>query len=287
MPLKRTASEREPQPPQEQEKAIPIAIQPRLEPGEAQAVEPGRPYQAFVDSEVRKYWEEIEERGRNLTKPSKEEVRAAAMPVLCLALRNRRGSRSSRRHQAVNAMQLHAVEGGWIKHPFTLSEASPNYVEALVQLADNACWLPQEVRLPLHPAPHHPPIYYTRDPGTGLPKPREDSLIRGDFVSGPTGRRLTRDDSLTRMDLEFGSACRRITGNEYIHPVFCPRGQRPHPDELVARGWDAAYMLVELFRGKPEVFIYWIVKLDSRSMVRGMPLSWLHFSRYPPRFFID
>ena len=45
---------------QEQEEAGPIAIQPRLEPDEDQAVEPGRPYQAFVESKVRKYWHEIQ-----------------------------------------------------------------------------------------------------------------------------------------------------------------------------------------------------------------------------------
>ena len=203
MPLKRTALEREPQPPQEQDEAGLIAIRPRLEPDVDQAVESGRPYQAFVESEVRKYWEEIEERGHNLTKPSKEEVRAAAMPVLCLALRNRRGSR---RHQAVAGMVQHALERhwmvrsiykgsrkistqleqgpAWIKRPFSEASESPSYIDALIQLADDAMWLAKEITLPDHPPPYHPPIYYTIriEWGYHFEYPREDAVIRGDYL---------------------------------------------------------------------------------------------------------
>ena len=287
MPLKRTAGEREPQPPEEQEEVAPVAKRPRFEPAEVEAMEQDRPYRDFVESEARKYWEEMVKVG-SLGKPAQDEIRAAAMPILCQALRRRLGLElnpaMNRAHIAVNAMQLHAVESGWIKHPFTLSEASPDYVEALVQLADDARWGPKEVRLPKHPAPHHPPIYYVKEPVTDRSKPREDSLIRGDFVYGPTGRLLTRDDSLTRMDLEFGRAFRRITRDEYIHPVFCPRGFVPNPDELVSKGWDAAYTLVDLWRA-PEVYIFWVVQQGGRSTIRGLPLSSLWFSRYPPGFF--
>ena len=283
MPLKRTAEEREPRPPEEQEEVEPAAKRPRLEPAEAEAeaMELDRPHRDFVENEAKKYWQEMMEVG-SLSKPDQEEIRAAAIPILCRVLQNRPGSR---RRRAVDALQLHASEQGWIKPPYSRLTECPSYIDALIQLADDARWLPQEVRLPLHPAPHHPPIYYSRELGTNRPKPREDSLIRGDYVYGPTGRLLTRDDSLTRMDLRYGPGARRITSNEYIHPVFCPQGQSPNPDELLAKGWDAAYTLVETTRGRPEVYIYWVVQQGGRSMIRGMPLRWLWFSRYPPGFF--
>ena len=203
MPLKRTVSEREPQPPQEQEEAIPEAKRPRLEPDEDQAVEPGRPYRAFVERGARKYWEEIEKRDRNLAKPSQTEIRAAAILVLCLALRNRRGSR---RHQAVVSMVQHALERdwmvqsihdttrkistqlkrepGWIKRPVSEAHESPSYIDALIQLADDAMWLAKEITLPDHPPPYHPRIYYTMRIKQGYPTgiPREDAVIRGDYV---------------------------------------------------------------------------------------------------------
>ena len=166
---------------QEQEEAGPIAIQPRLEPDEDQAAEPGRPYQAFVESEVRKYWHEIQERSGNLTKPSQEEIRAAAMPVLCLALRNRRGSR---KHQAVAGIVQHAMEQSWIKRPFSEAYASPSYIDALIQLAIDAKWLAIEIPLPAHPQPFHPLIYYTiiSQQGRYVPVPRENALIRGGYL---------------------------------------------------------------------------------------------------------
>ena len=116
----------------------------------------------------------------SLAKPDQEEIRAAAMPILCAARRRRTGRSSlAMAHQGVNAMQLRAVEKGWIKHPFTPSEASSDYVEALVQLADDANWLAREIPLPNHPAPKHPPIYYTRNPITGVLFPGETQRYAG------------------------------------------------------------------------------------------------------------
>ena len=213
------------------------------------------------------------------------------MPVLCLALRRREGYKFNpamqRAQMAINAVHLHAAESDWTTNQYNGPYASPDYVEALIQLADEARWGPQEVRLPRHPAPHHPPIYYSRELGTNCPIPRQDSLIRGDFVYGPTGRLLTRDDSLTRMDLARGHAYRRITRNEYIHPVFDPSFGGTYPDELVAKGWDAFYSLVELTLGNPEVIIHWLVQEGGRSIARRMRLRRLWFSRYPPRFFTN
>ena len=150
MPLKRMAQKMARKlmclDPQESEEAEPIAIQPGLEPDEAHVVEPGRPYQDYVESEARRYWQSLVGRDRltigkgSLTKPDQEELRAAAMPILCLALRNRPGHR---RHQATAAMVQHAFERGWIKVPFSEVNESPTYVEALVELARDARWSAQ------------------------------------------------------------------------------------------------------------------------------------------------
>ena len=154
-------------------------------------MEPGRPHQDFVESEARRYWQEISHFD-SLTKPDQEEIRAAAMPILCQALRNRTGHR---RHKAVAEMVQHTMERGWIKRPFSEAYASPSYVDALIQLADDANWLAREIPLPDHPSPRHPVIYYTFNLNNKRFVPREDSLLRGDYVHVPwTGSRLTRDN---------------------------------------------------------------------------------------------
>ena len=149
-------------------------------------MQPGRPYQDYVESEAERYWREMVKVG-SLTKPDLQEIRAAARPVLGLAQRYRPrwklNPALNRAQQAVAAMQLHALEQGWIKPPYSRLQMSPNYVEALVQLADDAGWLAREFPLPDHPPPKHPPIYYTTDPATGRPVPREDSLIRAELCS--------------------------------------------------------------------------------------------------------
>lgn len=99
MPLKRTALKLARKlgclGPLEPEVTEPIPIQHMPEHGEEQDPEPGRPYQDYVESEARQYWQEIAKE-RNLTKPDLEEIRTAAMPILCRALRNRFGSRRYR-----------------------------------------------------------------------------------------------------------------------------------------------------------------------------------------------
>ena len=148
-------------------------------------MQPERPYQDYVENEAGRYWQEMVKVG-NLTKPDLQEIRAGATPVLGLAQRYRPGPKLNpalnRAHTAVNVMHLHVAESGWIKPPYSRPETSPNYVEALIQLADDADWLAREIPLPDHPPPKHPPIYYTTDPATGRPVPREDSLIRADYV---------------------------------------------------------------------------------------------------------
>ena len=122
--------------PREQEETGPGAILPGSESDELRAMEPGRPYQAYVENEVRKYWREISNVD-SLTKPSQPEIRAAAMPILCLALRNRF---DSRRHHAVACIAQHALERGWIKSPFSEALESPSYIEALIELVRDTRW---------------------------------------------------------------------------------------------------------------------------------------------------
>ena len=177
MPLTRkTARAPESLPSQEEEE--PGAKRPRLEPDEAEPMEPGRPYQAFVESKLRQYLQD--NNIRSLTKPTQQEIRAAAMPVLCAALRRREGRNEYpdpvRAHHAVGGMIQHALETGRIKPPFSEACESPN---ALIKLADED-WIAREN----HPPPHHHPIYYTMDSESSRPIP-SDSYLRGDYVYTP------------------------------------------------------------------------------------------------------
>ena len=178
MPLTRkTARVPEPHSSKEQEEEEPGAKRPRLEPVEAQHVGPP-PYRDFVEREVREYWQSLGGVG-SLTKPTQEEVRTAAMPILCAALRRREGRNEYpdpvTAHHAVGGMIQHALETGRIKSPFSEASESPNYIEALIQLADDANWIAREIPLPDHPPPHHHPIYYTMDSESSRPMPRDDS----------------------------------------------------------------------------------------------------------------
>ena len=137
MPLKRVAQGREPHPPREQQEPEGRVAQPVLEPFEDQPMEPGRPYQAYVEGAVRKYWQEETGAVGSLAKPTRGEIRATAMPILCRALRNRPGSR---RHQAVAALVQHAHERGWIKSPFSEPCESPSYIDAMIELVRDARW---------------------------------------------------------------------------------------------------------------------------------------------------
>ena len=257
--------------PREQEEAEAPPIRAEPEPVADEPVQPGRPYQDYVENETERYWREMVKVG-SLTKPDLQEIRAGATPVLGLAQRYRPGPKLNpvlnRAHMAVNAMHLHAEKSGWIKPPYSRPETSPNYVEALIQLADDADWLPREISLPDHPAPHHPPIYYTIDPATNRPLPWEDALIRGDYVFDPeTGARITQDN--------------------YIRPWRRP-GVFPSANDLMSRGWDACYSL----HGKGarmRLFYHWLTGLPGELWITvrmdrlfSPPISTMHFSPYPP-----
>ena len=273
----------------EQEEVEAPPIRPEPDPVEAGPVQPGRPYQDYVENETERYWQEMVKVG-SLTKPDLQEIRAGATPVLGLAQRYRPGWKLNpalnRDHMAANAMHLHAARCGWIKPPYSQPQASPNYVEALLQLADDAGWLTREIPLPDHPAPRHPPIHYTIDPTTTRPVPTEDSLIRGDYV----------------YDLEDGS---RITQDEYICP-WRGRDAWPSLTDLTSRGWYAYYTFTtgragswdrpwDVLSDRMKITYYWvepiggIPRLMRRSdrTVFSTPfgdkvLTGLHFSPCPP-----
>ena len=246
----------------EQEEAEAREELPLLEPVEAVAMEPGRPYQDFVESKLRQFLRD--NNVRSLVKPTQADIRAVATLVLGLAQRYRPGIKLNpslnRAHMAVNAMQLHLMESGRIKHPFTPSEASPNYVEALIQLADDANWLAREIPLPDHPPPKHPPIYYTIDPQTNRPIPRADSLIRGDYVFQKHGSQLTNIS--------------------HFHPWLSLRFK---PSDFLWSG-SAYYSLVLTPENNVEVIIHWPTHSPTSNRIVSLdcPLRLIHFSPQPP-----
>ena len=267
------------------------AMQPGSEPGEDLTTAPRRPYQSFVESEVRKYWQEMWD-ARNLTKPNREEIQASAMPILIQALRNKTGHR---RHHAVAGMVQHAMEQGWIRRPsFSEASESPSYIEALIQLADDANWLAREIPLPDHPPPRHPPIYYTIGSRLGrpVPVPREDALIRGDYLYKNNGSRLTEDRYIfpipflrvgtwrnpllsSRLPLcTSGLIDVDLNSLDCIRPIYYGLAFERARKPLNQRGVD--------------VWIDWKEEVGDMSYyfsskLRGLPFRIdLHFSPYPP-----
>ena len=267
MPLTgKTARVPEPHSSREQEEEEPGAKRPRLEPVEAKAMEPGRPYQAFVEREAREYWQSLGGVG-SLTKPTQEEIRAAAMPILGAALRRREGRNEYpdpvMAHHAVSCMIQHALETGRIKSPFSEASESPNYVEALIKLADEANWIAREIPLPDHPPPHHPPIYYTMDPESSRPMPRSDSYLRGDYVYSKW----------------FGY---RVTAADRIYPAVLPENDRAYKTCILHALGAEAFFTLESGTENVEVFVNWACKRRGFSIHYRSPLKNLHFSTSPP-----
>lgn len=226
MPLTKKIRKREPVHAREQEEAKPAAKRPVLQPAGRRPVKRGLPYRAYVEDEARKYWRDMVDNG-SLVKPDRQEIRTGAFSILCRAQRSRPGRKLNpalnRAQMAADAMHLHAAEKRWIKPPYSRPQTCNNYVEALIQLVDDAGWLAREIPLPEHPAPRHPPIYYLVDPESNKPVPREDALLRGDYVHTLSGA--------------------RITGDRYIHPW---RDTKNFPSKagMVELGQDACYSLV-------------------------------------------
>ena len=262
MPLNRTAQQREPYPARELEEAEIRAEQPVLEPTEAEAIQPGRPHQAYVESQLRQYLHD--NNIRSLVKPTREEIRAAAMPILCQARRRRTGRDPlAIAHRAVADVVEHIREERWTRRPLTEAYASATYLDALIQLADDTDWLARKIPLPARAAPHHPLIYYTTDPETGLPVPRADSLIRADYVYDPeTDSRITRD--------------------EYIYPWLEPHYRFPLISDLNAQSRDAIYSLNFGREKRVRIIFFWIKQIDNKPVYFYSPALLMHFSPSPP-----
>ena len=261
MPLTRkTARVPESLPSQEEEE--PGAKRPRLEPVETQPMGP-LPYRDFVEREARDYWQSIGGVG-SLTKPTQEEIRAAAMPILGAALRRRTGwSPWTMAHHAVGGMIQHALETGRIKSPFSEACESPNYVEALIQLADDANWIAREIPLPDHPPPQHPPIYYTMDSENSRPIPRDDCYIRGDYVYNPI----------------LGS---RVTASDRIFPLVTPEDDPVTTTAILhILGFEALFTLVS-GPENVEVVVSFLDRIGPFTIIHRASLNNLHFSPYPP-----
>ena len=207
--------------------ALVAAMQPWPEAGATRAMEPERPYQAFVESEARTYWQETSRAGA-LVKPAQAHIRAAALPILCLALRNRAGSR---RYVAVGNVVQHAKEKRWMNRFAADANESPSYIEALIQLADDTNRLAREIPLPDHPPPYHPPIYYTIFfvYGRPVPFPRVDAKILGEYLCKANGSRITNEKYLLpfvplpghqQRIRGFGTLVRNPLSTEIFAPNF-------------------------------------------------------------------
>ena len=230
-------------------------------PVETRAMEPGRPHQAFVESRLRQYLRDNTVQG--LVKPGRDDIRAAAMPILCRALRRRQGFKQNpymnMAQRAVADVVEHIREKRWTGKPLTSPYAGADYIETLVRLAGDAGWLAMEVTLPQHPSPNHPSIYYRMDEKSGQPVPTEDSLIRGDYVYTRYGQRLTRAS--------------------FIHPWRRLSGY-PTASDFTGQGREVCYRL-GYESGRIAVFIHGISPLGSLSAPWIVPLTLLHFSPDP------
>ncbi len=259
MPGKRTARVRGPRPApeHEQEEGAPVTKSPRLESDETEPMGPGRPHQAFVESEARKYWQDMVKVG-SLAKPDRQEIRTAAMPILIKCLQKRGWVRflapTVKAHMAVNVMHMHAVDRGELTgRPVP----SPDHIEALIRYADGTRLLAREIPLPEHPDPQHPVIYYTAFPGSNRPIPRDDSYIRGDYVY--------EDDT-------------RVTTDDRIFPLVIPEGEPfPDPSILLNLGWASCFTL-EPDTENIEVRIHWLVWYRDMIMVDDKLLKRLNFT---------
>ena len=225
MPLKRSNRQREPhtsreQEEREEEQQEVRAKQPKMEPFEDKPAAPGRPYSDYVEREAEKFRQEAVKTGsRDEPGPELDQAGERAL-------------------KAVNAMHLHFWEKGWIKPPYSRLEMYPDFVEALIQLAEDTGWLAREILLPVHPEPKHPPVYYTIDPVTKRSVPREDALIRGDYVHTRAGNPITRA--------------------EYINP-WPHRRRRLIQDirTLISLGWDASYTFYMDRNGQSHILFLW------------------------------
>ena len=218
LPKMKTQERKSPPPPEVEET---VAKPTRPEPAEDEPVEPGRPYRAFTESRLRQFMRD--ENIRSLVKPTQEEIRACALPILCQARRRRlRNSPLEIAYRGAAAMVSRAMEKGEIKPPYSNPYGSPSYIDTLIKLADDADWLAREIPLPKRRGPMHPVIYYTVDPNTRQPVARADALVISSYAADRYGHPLSEAP--------------------YIHPW--PGKSMPEKiQELKQMGWTACYTL--------------------------------------------
>ena len=227
-------------------------------------METGRPYQALVEREARKYWEDMVEQPGRPVKPDQQELRAAAMPILLEGLRKKGGAGvlppTVKAHMAVNAMHRHAADRGETKRPYNGPYPNPDYMEALIQYADDTRLSPQKIPLPWHEEPKHPPIYYYVDPITRQPTPMKDALIRAEYVR-----------------CSWPLTCKPVTEASHIHPSTDPDGNPP--PVVLENKLDVYYRLRDA-DVKVEVEIYLVSWGEDRWMTLGRSLADYKFT--PP-----
>ena len=197
MPLGKTVWRRASCTPRDREEVEQQAPRPVLAAAGGRAAARQRPHQAFVESRLKQYLQDNDV--QCLVKPGRDEIRAAALPILCRARRRRTGREAlDTAQRAVAAMVHHARKERWIKLHITDAYESPGptFIDDLIRFAGEANWLAREIPLPAHPPPHHPTIYYTMDSRTNEPVPREDSLIRANYVHTLQGRPITTADHI-------------------------------------------------------------------------------------------
>ena len=234
MPAKLITRKREYQPAAEQEQAAPVARRPSPEADEDESMETGRPYQAFVEREARKYWGDMMEQRGSLVKPNPQELRAAAMPILLEGLRKRGWVRflppTVKAHMAVNAMHMHGADSKVIPGTYYGPYPVSDHIQALLQYMEDTRLAPQEIPLPEHEGRQHPPIYYYIDPITRQATPRKDALMRAAYV-------------------RFPWACDEpVTWDSRIHPSTDPDGGPP--PVVLENELEVYYRLEDLHRYK-------------------------------------
>ena len=267
MPAKLIPRKREHRPAVEQEQAAPVAQHPRSESDEDEPVETGRPHQAFVEREARKYWEDMVQPG-SLVKPEQQELRAAARPILLRALRNRGDVRflppTVKAHMAVNIMHMHAADSKVIPGTYYGPYPVDNYVDALIQYAEDTRLAPREIPLPWHEQPKHPPIYYYIDPITRQPTPRRDALICAGYL-----RRPWRGNE-------------RVTEASHIHPTLDRYGQPP--PEVLEKKSDVYYQLVVLTEDEREELRIVICSVRWSGQMPRISYCLLRSHNFSPRW---
>ena len=246
--------------------ARPDPVQAGPEPAEVGPAQAGRPYRGFVEGEAGRFRRALENDG-SLNEPDQQEAGAVALPGLPSSRRGSPGPQPvpvlTREQMAVHVVQMYLVKKGFIKPPYSRLESTPDHVEALLQLLTDANWQPRQIPLPAHPDPQHPAIYYyINDPVRERPVPREDALLRGDYIYTQSGDRFVDDDHI---------------------PPWRGRALEPTVADLRSRKLKRCYSLNRTGETL-EIRIHWLNDASRlRSSVMSITLENLRFLPKSPR----